>query len=282
MGDWRSYDEIAERYDRVWSARFQAVARHIWALMPPRAADRKLDIGTGTGIVPRALAEVAQAPGLMVGCDRSAGMLLQARAQVAGLRVLVGDATALPFESENFDLATASFVLSHVRDYHRALEETLRVLKPSGILAVTNWAPASDPHIAAWSDCLAETISKPEAQRASAEVAPWEDHFSRQGALEAALGRAGFCPLRSDAVAVESDLTVDQFLEDRELSSGGRLGLHLLGAAGWERFRAASRVMFRDRFGSSFRYRRDALVVIARKPPTTPVRSGVHARRRRH
>ena len=154
MGDWRSYDEIAERYDRVWSARFQAV------------------VGTGTGIVPRALAEVAQAPGLMVGCDRSAGMLLQARAQVAGLRVLVGDATALPFESENFDLATASFVLSHVRDYHRALEETLRVLKPSGILAVTNWAPASDPHIAAWSDCLAETISKPEAQRASAEVAP--------------------------------------------------------------------------------------------------------------
>ena len=145
MGDWRSYDEIAERYDRVWSARFQAVARHIWALMPPRAGDRKLDIGTGTGIVPKALAEVAQAPGLMVGCDRSAGMLLQARAQVAGLRVLVGDATALPFESENFDLATASFVLSHVRDYHRALEETLWVLKPSGILAVTNWAPASDP-----------------------------------------------------------------------------------------------------------------------------------------
>ena len=52
MSDWRSYDEIAERYDRVWSARFEAVARHIWALMSPRASDKLLDIGTGTGIVP--------------------------------------------------------------------------------------------------------------------------------------------------------------------------------------------------------------------------------------
>ena len=52
MGDWRSYDEIAERYDRVWSARFQAVARHIWALMPPRAGDRKLDIALGPASCP--------------------------------------------------------------------------------------------------------------------------------------------------------------------------------------------------------------------------------------
>jgi ubiquinone/menaquinone biosynthesis C-methylase UbiE len=265
MGDWRSYDEIAERYDRVWSARFEAVARHIWALMPPQAGDKVLDIGTGTGIVPRTLSEAAQASGLMVGCDRSAGMLLRARAQVVGLRVLVGDATALPFQDESFDLATASFVLSHVRDYWSALAETHRVLKPSGILAVTNWAPSSDPYSTAWSDCLAEAISKPEAERALAEVAPWEDHFSRQGALEATLSRAGFSPIRSEAVAVESNLTVDQFLEDRELSSGGRLGLHLLGAGGWELFRAATSEMFRARFGSSFRYRRDALIAIARK-----------------
>ncbi len=266
VSDWRSYDEIAERYDRVWSARFEAVARHIWALVPPRASDNVLDIGTGTGIVPMTLGEVTQASGLAVGCDRSAGMLLRARARVSRLRVLVADATALPFRGESFDLATASFVLSHVRDYLRALAEALRVLKPSGLLAVSNWASPSDPYSSAWSECLAEAISKPEAERAMAEVAPWEGHFSQQGHLESALTQAGFSVVRCDAVEVESAFTVEQFLEDRDLSSGGRLGLYLLGADGWARFRAAASDMFHARFGSSFRYHRRAFIAIGRKP----------------
>ena len=265
MGDWRSYETIADHYDRVWSARFEVVARRLWALVPPEARDKVLDIGTGTGIVARTLPEAAQASGLIVGCDRSVSMLLRARAQVAALRVLAADATALPFRGESFDLATASFVLSHVRDYASALAETLRVLKPSGIFAVTSWGPPSDPYSTAWSDCLAHAISKQEAERAFAEVVPWDVHFSQPGALESALSRAGFAPICSDTVAVESDMTVDQFLEDRELSSSGRLGLHLLGVDGWERFRLATREKFQARFGLSFQYRRDALVVIARK-----------------
>ncbi len=266
MSDWRSYDEIAERYDPVWSARFEAVARHIWALMPPRASDNVLDIGTGTGIVPATLGKVALAPRLAVGCDRSAGMLLRARAQVAQLRVLVADATALPFPDESFDLATASFVLSHVRDYWGALAEALRVLKPSGLLAVSSWAPPSDPYSSAWSECLEEAISEPEAERAMTEVAPWEDHFSQPGHLESALTQAGFSVVRCDTVELEFPFTVEQFLEDRELSSGGRLGLYLLGANGWACFRAAASDTFHARFGSSFRYHRRAYIVIGRKP----------------
>ncbi len=266
MSDWRSYDEIAERYDRVWSTRFEAIARHIWASMSPRESDNVLDIGTGTGIVPRTLGEVTQAPCLAVGCDRSAGMLLRARARLARLRVLVADATALPFRGDSFDLATASFVLSHVRDYWRALAEALRVLKPSGLLAVSSWAPPSDPYSSAWSACLAEAISKPQAERAMAQVAPWEDHFSEPGHLELALTQAGFSVVRSDAVELEFAFTVEQFLEDRELSSGGRLGLYLLGANGWARFRAAASETFHARFGSSFQYPRRAFIAIGRKP----------------
>lgn len=35
VGDWRSYDNLAECYDSVWSARFEAVARQIWEQVPP-------------------------------------------------------------------------------------------------------------------------------------------------------------------------------------------------------------------------------------------------------
>lgn len=266
MSDWRSYDEIAERYDQVWSARFEAVARHIWVLMPPRRSDTLLDIGTGTGVVPRTRAAVAQGLGVAVGCDRAAGMLLRARARVAGLRVLVADATALPFRGESFEVATASFVLSHIRDYPRALAEILRVLKPSGLLAASNWAPSSDPYSSAWSECLGQAISKRAVEGAVAEVAPWEDHFSQQGNLESALSQAGFSVVGADAVDVEFDLSVAQYLEDRELSSAGRFGLHLLGVEGWSRLLAAARDVFHRRFGSSFRYRRRALIVVGGKP----------------
>jgi SAM-dependent methyltransferase len=192
-------------------------------------------------------------------------MLQRARTQVTGLRVLVGDAAALPFRDECFDLVTASFVLSHVRDYPRALSETLRVLKQSGNFVVTSWAPTTGPYSSAWSDCLSEAISKTEVERAFTEVVPWDDRFSQPGALETALSRAGFAQIRSDTVVVESDMTLDQFLEDRELSSSGRLGLHLLGEEGWERFRAATREKLQADFGLSFRYRRDALIVTAKK-----------------
>jgi ubiquinone/menaquinone biosynthesis C-methylase UbiE len=266
VGDWRSYDNIAERYDSVWSRRFEAVARQMWVLVPPHPGDKVLDIGTGTGIVLRTLVELDAGVGLTVGCDRSARMLMRAREQVAGVRVLGADATALPFHDESFHLATASFVLSHIRDYPRALAETLRVLKPSARFAASSWAPPSDPYSAAWGEWLASAVSQPEVERAVAEVAPWEDHFSQKRALEAALTRAGFSPVASEAVDVESSFTVDQFIEDRELTSEGRLARHLLGAEGWARARAAARDRFDARFGPSFRYYRRAFIVVARKP----------------
>ena len=266
MANWRSYDEIAERYDQVWSARFEAVARRIWTLILPQAGDRVLDIGTGTGIVPMTCGEIGPLLGLTVGCDRCFQMLLRARAHVPGLRILAADAFALPFRSESFDLATASFVLSHILDYPSALAETLRVLKPSGRFAVSNWAPPADPYSAAWNECLAKAISQAEAERALAEVAPWETHFSQPGHLEAALTQAGFFPVSSDVVDVESSFTVEQFLNDRELSAPGRLGRHILGDEGWARFRAEAGTTLYARFGSLLQYHRSAFIVIARKP----------------
>jgi SAM-dependent methyltransferase len=202
----------------------------------------------------------------MVGCDRSPRMLQRARSRVAGLHVLVGDAAALPLRSESFDVVTASFVLSHIRDYPGALAEIFRVLRPGGTIAASNWAPATDPYTAAWSECMAGAISKAQVERAWAEVTPWEEHFSRRGALEDALAEAGFSAADSATIEVESDLTMEQFLEDRELTSSARFGRHLLGPEGWARFCEAAMKALRDRFGPSLRYRRSAFIATAKKP----------------
>jgi ubiquinone/menaquinone biosynthesis C-methylase UbiE len=263
--DWRSYTEIADHYDRVWSARFEAVARHIWARVPLNSADQLLDIGTGTGVVLRIRPEVAGGAGLMAGCDRSSAMLERARSNVAGLRVLVADATAMPLRDESFNVITSSFVLSHIQNYPIALAEMRRILKPGGTVAVSSWAPPSDPYSAAWNQRLAGAISKSAVEQAWAEVIPWEEHFSKRGALEEALTTADFLRADSIAVDVESNFTVSQFIEDREMSLSGRFGLHLLGPEGWERFRSDVARELHSHFGPSFHYCRGAFIATARK-----------------
>jgi len=191
--DWRSYDQIAKDYDRVWATRFARVARSMAGMMPGGCAPRALlDIGTGTGIVPAIFAEIFGTLDVFAGCDISLGMLQQAKARLANLHVVAADAPALPFKSETFDVVTAGFVLSHIREYRRALNEIHRVLRPNGLIAASSWTSPVDEYSQAWSACLAEAISKPEAERALNEVAPLETYFSQEGNLEAALRNPDF------------------------------------------------------------------------------------------
>ena len=152
MSDWSSYDTIAARYDDVWGSRFEAVARLLCERMPLGRGTAHLDVGTGTGIVLRALASQASGSNL-AGCDRSIGMIRAARARMPEGRFVAADAMTLPFRDASFDAVTASFVLSHIADLEAGLQEAHRVLKPGGRFAMTSWSTDTDKRAAACASC---------------------------------------------------------------------------------------------------------------------------------
>jgi ubiquinone/menaquinone biosynthesis C-methylase UbiE len=263
--DWSSYDTIAGRYDEVWGSRFEAVARLIWERVSPARGASVLDIGTGTGIVPHALGSRALELSGVTGCDRSAGMIRAARARMPALRLVAADAATLPFRDSAFDVATASFVLSHLQSYETALIEAHRVLRPGGTFAMTSWAADTDAHGDAWRQLLADAVSKDLLQAAVAEVAPSESCFESTAGVESALTRAGFAGVEVHTHLLEYRLYLEQFLADRELSSGGRFARHTLGVDDWGRFVAHAREELGRRFGPLFTFTRGVLIGLGQR-----------------
>jgi len=123
-------DDIGAAYDAsaaAWRDRpAQVYARLAAALLdaaPQRVAGaRVLDLGAGTGVASAAALERGAVSA--VATDLAPGML---QGLPAPVRVVVGDAAALPFADRSFDLVLAAMVLGHLPDPARAVREARRV-----------------------------------------------------------------------------------------------------------------------------------------------------------
>ena len=140
----------ARRYDRMaWLGRplYRRIAADIAKGTPYGA--RVLDIGTGPGHLLVALGR--RRPDLdLTGVDVSADMIDVAARRLGGFgdraRAVTGDAGALPFPDEAFDLVVTSFSLHHWPDVPAAAAEIGRVLRPGGHAGVDDFlrAPFDD------------------------------------------------------------------------------------------------------------------------------------------
>lgn len=97
----------------------------------PAVSGRCLDLGCGEGRVGRALRERGFD---VLGVDGSPTLAAASMACVGGSPCAVGDAAALPFAGETFDLVVAFMTLHDVDDMTQAVVETARVLRPGGVL----------------------------------------------------------------------------------------------------------------------------------------------------
>ncbi|HUQ30351.1 MAG TPA: class I SAM-dependent methyltransferase [Candidatus Paceibacterota bacterium] len=95
------------------------------------AADKVLEIGCGTGLFTRKMAERTGAD--ITGVDISPDLLAVARKNATAPRVqfVEGNAMQLPFPDGAFDVVYGSSVLHHL-DFDQSLAELFRVLKPGG------------------------------------------------------------------------------------------------------------------------------------------------------
>ena len=121
----------AERYARGRPYFHRLATARIAAVSGPVA--RALDVGCGTGLSTRALAEIAET---VVGTDASANMLAEAEPHPR-VSYLAAPAEALPLTDASFDLVSVCQAF-HWFDQDRFLAEARRVLKPRGWLALYN------------------------------------------------------------------------------------------------------------------------------------------------
>lgn len=135
----KSYARWAPIYDRTFGSVTQAGRR--------RAVDRLnaqggqvLEVGVGTGLALPLYGETVEVTGI----DFSEEMLAKAQAKVeaqglsrvAALRQM--DARTLDFPDAAFDGVAAMHILSVVPEPERVMAEIARVLRPGGIVVVTN------------------------------------------------------------------------------------------------------------------------------------------------
>ena len=144
-------DDLKRTHRATWAAgNYAAVAEHIndippldlLASVPIRAGDDVLDVATGTGNV---ALRAAEAGARVVGLDLTPELLDVADRRATEHGVLVdwveGDAEALPFADESFDLVLSVFGIQFAPRHKLAARELARVCRPGGQIGLVNWTP---------------------------------------------------------------------------------------------------------------------------------------------
>lgn len=179
----------AGRYERTAEMLLPA-ARVLVDTAAPRAGERVLDIGSGTG----SAALLAAAAGAHVtALDPAARLLDVARtaAQQQGLEVVcrLGEAAKVPAPAASFDCVLSNFGIIFAPDPDAAVAEVARVLDARGRIGFTAWVPggAVGALASAAQELVRAAISAPPAPPGF----PWHDQaavrdlFARHGMVAA-------------------------------------------------------------------------------------------------
>lgn len=130
-----------------------------------RPGARVLDIGSGSGTDVLTAARLVGPEGLVHALDMTPAMLEKLRCNVeqsgaGNVRVLEGNAEAIPLPDASIDVVTSNGVLNLVPDKRRAFSEIFRVLRPGGsvqiadIVIARSVSETSRANPKLWAECV--------------------------------------------------------------------------------------------------------------------------------
>ena len=148
------FTSVASKYDVMNDVMSMGIHR-IWKevmmdWLAPRPSQKLLDVAGGTGDISFKFLKRAGSGHATV-LDITENMMIEGRKRAEANQMLdrldwvVGDAMALPFADNSFDVYTISFGIRNVTHPKDALNEAFRVLRPGGRLMVLEFSQIPVP-----------------------------------------------------------------------------------------------------------------------------------------
>ena len=136
----RDFARAAATYDRHAALQRRVAARvaDLYGERAAQAPDTVLDLGSGTGLVARALDQRERLPGRLVALDLAHAMTRAGRRP--GQPACTADAEALPLAADSLDAVVSSLTLQWLNHLPGALAEAARCLRPGGLLVASTLA----------------------------------------------------------------------------------------------------------------------------------------------
>ena len=139
--------EVRDHYDSIYStyeSHDPTIGKRLRKILSYAQFANKtvLDVAGGTGYIGQYVMKMG---GTYINLDVSSGMLSLAKKKLGDLKgdylLALSDVHAMPLRKEIADVALISEVLEHVTNPRKVIREVLRILKPEGIIIVTNPNP---------------------------------------------------------------------------------------------------------------------------------------------
>lgn len=149
----RFFNEHADQWLDMWyknekTGRYDKHAKdfeRLFSLLPLNAGDRVLDAGCGTGVlVPFLLGRIGDS-GILYELDFAEQMIAANRRlhERGNMRFIVEDLEKAPLEKDSCDAVICFSCFPHLQDKAAALQTVVRMLKPSGLFAVSHFDSAT-------------------------------------------------------------------------------------------------------------------------------------------
>lgn len=129
--------KIAQNAEEVWNwesgagkVRADKRAKHLADYLKLKAKDSVLEIGCGTGLFTKKIAELSGITSI-IATDLSPDLIEEAKRKYPELVFEVADAMDMRFENESFDAVFGNSIIHHL-DFNSFATEMVRILKPGG------------------------------------------------------------------------------------------------------------------------------------------------------